>query len=307
MSDEGKTAFLFPGQGAQYTGMGKDFYEQIEVSRNIYEVAADVCGIDAAELCFTENEQLNITRYTQIAIFTTSLAILKAVERAGIRADVCAGLSLGEYNAVAAAGAMEEKSLFKLVQNRGVYMQEAYPQGGAMAAVLGLDDKKVEEVCEKTEGDVWVANYNCPGQIVITGELEAVKNAGVRLKEQGARRILPLKVSGPFHSPLLKKAAEQLAESLEVMTVKGFAMPYVSNVTADYVTNPGEVKKLLATQVVSPVRWQQSMERLIEDGVTTFVEIGPGKTLNGFMRKINRQARVYNVQKVEDLEQLKEI
>lgn len=301
-----KIAFLFPGQGAQYIGMGMDFYNEFEEAKAIYEKASAVVGMDMAALCFEENQQINITEYTQIAMITTELAILECVKNAGIKADVTAGLSLGEYGALVCAGAMSAEDCFALVRKRGLFMQEAYPVGGAMSAVLGMDAETIEKIVSETEGIVSVANYNCPGQIVITGEQSAVEAAGEKLKEAGAKRCLPLKVSGPFHSALLSGAGEKLAEELKDVEIRKPAIPYATNVTASYVTEADGVKDLLMRQVSSSVRWQQSIEMMIADGVDTFIEIGPGKTLSGFMKKINKDAVVYNVEKVEDLAKLKE-
>lgn len=297
-----KTAFIFPGQGAQYVGMGKDFYEAIPVCREMIDLAGEVTGLDMPALLFEENEELNITEYTQIAMLSVEVAILKALEAQGIKADVTAGLSLGEYAACVCAGVLSEKDAFLLVRKRGILMQEAVPSGGAMSAVMGTDAGLIEEICEKTEGIVSIANYNCPGQIVITGEKEAVERASEALKEAGARRIVPLKVSGPFHSAMLEEAGEALGEVLDTIEVKKPELPYVTNVTAQYVTKGEEVKPLLIKQVSSSVKWQQCVEAMIADGVDTFVEIGPGKTLSGFMRKINRNVTVMNVQNKEDFE-----
>ncbi len=300
----GKTAFIFPGQGAQYIGMGKDFYEQIPVSKEVFELASNVSGLDVAALCFEENDKINITEYTQIAMLAMEVAILKAIEERGYKPDVTAGLSLGEYGAITAAGVMSAEDVFKVVRKRGIYMQEAVPEGGAMVAVLGLDTAVIEEVCAKTEGVISIANYNCPGQIVITGESDAAERAVQALKEAGAKRCVPLNVSGPFHSCMLEDAGEKLGHVLNQATVCDIRIPYLSNVTADYVMDKEQVKPLLVRQVSSPVRWQQSVERMIADGVDIFVEIGPGKTLSGFMRKINKEVKTLNIEKVEDLEKL---
>ena len=297
-----KIAFVFPGQGAQYTGMAKDFYEKFPVSRGVFAEASKASGLDVEALCFEENENLNITEYTQIAMMAAEIAILRAVEEAGITSQVNAGLSLGEYGALVASGVMTEEDAFTVVRKRGILMQEAYPTGGAMSAVLGTDAELIEKICEETEGIVSVANYNCPGQIVITGEEKAVAAAGEALKAAGARRVIPLKVSGPFHCSLLKDAGEKLGQALEDVKIQKFAIPYVTNVTAQNVTEPDQVKNLLVKQVFSSVRWQQCVEQMISDGVDTFIEIGPGKTLTGFLKKINRNVKALHVEKVEDLE-----
>lgn len=296
----GKTVFMFPGQGAQYIGMGKDFYENIPVCKKIFEIASEVTGLDIAKLCFEENEQIHITEYTQIAMLTVEAAIFEALEVSGKKPQATAGLSLGEYGALIASKVLEPQDAFKVVRQRGIFMQEAVPTGGAMSAILGLDADVIEKVCENTKGLVSIANYNCPGQIVITGEEEAVALAGEACKEAGAKRAVPLKVSGPFHSQMLTGAGEKLGKVLEETKVQEFAIPYVANVTADYVTKTEDVKPLLIKQVSSSVRWQQSVERLIADGYDEFVEIGPGHTLTGFMRKINRDIKTVNIEKLED-------
>lgn len=299
-----KVAFVFPGQGAQYVGMGKDFYEQIPVSRKVYTIASEVTGLNLPGLCFKENEQIDITEYTQIAMLATEAAMLAALQEKGVKADVAAGLSLGEYGAILTVGAMSLEDVFRVVRQRGILMQKAVPTGGAMCAVLGMDGEKIAKICEETEGIVSVANYNCPGQIVITGEEGAVAAAAEKMKEAGARRCIPLKVSGPFHSEMLKGAGEKLAGVLVDVELKEFSMPYVTNVTADYVTDISEIKELLGRQVYSSVRWQQSVERMIADGVDTFIEIGPGRTLTGFLKKINKNVTGLHIEKVEELEEV---
>ncbi|MDD6811168.1 MAG: ACP S-malonyltransferase [Lachnospiraceae bacterium] len=303
----GKIAFMFPGQGAQYVGMGKDFYEQIPVCKEMFELAGKASGLDIEKLCFEENEQINITEYTQIAMLAAEVAMLKAIEEKGVKPDVTAGLSLGEYGALVASGVMTPEDVFKVVRKRGIYMQEAVPNGGAMVAILGLDTSVIEQVCEETPGMVTIANYNCPGQIVITGEEGAAQAAVEKLTAAGAKRCVTLKVSGPFHSPLLVGAGEKLAKELDNVTIQDIQIPYIANVTADYVTDKEQVKPLLEKQVSSSVKWQQTIEKMIADGVDTFVEIGPGKTLSGFMRKINKDMKVLNIEKVEDLEKLNEL
>lgn len=298
----GKVAFIFPGQGAQIAGMGKDFYENFQESREAFAQASEVTGLDIGKLCFEENQELDITEYTQIAILTTSIAILKAWETVGGKSDVCAGLSLGEYSALVASKTMQFMDACKVVRQRGILMQEAVPAGiGAMAAILALGKEKIEEVCLSIDG-VEIANYNCPGQIVISGKKASVEEACGKLKEAGAKRTILLNVSGPFHSSMLTEAGERLAAVLEPVILKEHKIPYVTNVTAEYIYGTEEVKALLKRQVYSSVKWQQSVEIMIENGVDTFIEIGPGKTLSAFIKKINRQVTVMNIEKVEDIE-----
>ena len=297
-----KIAFLYPGQGAQKAGMGADFYENSAIARVIYEKASEALELDMKALCFEENDKLDLTEYTQAALVTTCLAMTRVVEERGLKPDVTAGLSLGEYAAIAAAGGMEDMDAIRLVRKRGILMQNTVPAGeGAMCAVMAMDAEKIEQVIADIDG-VTIANYNCPGQIVITGEKEAVEKAAESLKEAGEKRTVMLNVSGPFHSPMLIPAGEKLKEELNQVEMKELNVPYVTNVTAEKIENISETKELLAKQVSSSVRWMQSMETLISDGVDTFVEIGPGRTLSGFMKKINRDVKVYNISKWEDVD-----
>lgn len=299
-----KIAFIFPGQGAQKAGMGKDFYENSKTAAEVIDRASELLGLDMKALCFEENDLLDQTEYTQAALVTVCMAMEKVLRERGLAPDVTAGLSLGEYCAIASAGGMSTENAITTVRKRGILMQNAVPGGqGAMAAVLGLDAGKIEEVLADRSG-VMIANYNCPGQIVITGWKEDVEQAADALKEAGAKRVLPLNVSGPFHSSLLEQAGEELGKELEQVDFSDLQIQYVTNVTAEYVTDITKTKELLARQVASSVRWQQSMELLIADGVDTFVEIGPGRTLAGFLRKINREVKVYNVGTWEDVDKV---
>lgn len=284
--------------------MGKDFYEQSEMARQVIDSASELLGIDMKELCFEENDRLDQTEYTQAALVTVCMAMEHVLRERGLKADVTAGLSLGEYCAIASAGGMSTEDAITTVRKRGILMQNAVPGGkGSMAAVLGLTGDVIENVIEGIDG-VSIANYNCPGQIVITGWKESVEKASEALKEAGAKRVLPLNVSGPFHSPMLKEAGEELGKVLENVKVTPLEIPYVTNVTAEYVKDIEDTKALLAKQVASSVRWQQSVENMIAQGVDTFVEIGPGKTLAGFMRKISRDVKVYNVGTWEDVDKV---
>ena len=299
-----KIAFMFPGQGAQTAGMGKDFYENSKTAAEVIDRASELLGLDMKALCFEENDLLDQTEYTQAALVTVCMAMEKVLRERGLAPDVTAGLSLGEYCAIASAGGMSTENAITTVRKRGILMQNAVPGGqGAMAAVLGLDAGKIEEVLADRSG-VMIANYNCPGQIVITGWKEDVEQAADALKEAGAKRVLLLNVSGPFHSSLLEQAGEELGKELKQVDFSDLQIPYVTNVTAEYVTDITKTKELLARQVASSVRWQQSMELLIADGVDTFVEIGPGRTLAGFLRKINREVKVYNVGTWEDVDKV---
>ena len=301
----GKTAFIFPGQGAQICGMGQDFYEHTDTGRKVFDRASELLGFSVPELCFTPNDRLDITEFTQAAMVTVSTAMLKVMEERGYHADVAAGLSLGEYCALEAANVMTVDDAILTVRRRGILMQEAVPPGtGGMSAVLGISAEKINEIVDKIE-NVQVANYNCPEQSVISGMLDAVSEAAERLKEAGARRVIPLNVSGPFHSCLLSEAGEKLGQFLEHVKVSDPVIPYVANVTAGYVTSKDEVKPLLVKQVSSSVRWQQSVEAMIAGGVDRFVEIGPGKTLAGFVKKISRDVAIVNIEKLDDLEKLK--
>lgn len=299
-----KIAFIYPGQGAQKAGMGADFYESCPSARELFDQASDALGLDMKALCFEENDKLDLTEYTQAALVTTTLAMTRVVEEHGIHADMTAGLSLGEYSAIAAAGGMTEIDAIRLVRKRGILMQNTVPAGeGAMCAVMAMDAAKIEEVTEPIDG-VTIANYNCPGQIVITGEKAGVEKAAEALMEAGAKRTVMLNVSGPFHSPMLKPAGEELMKELQEVSLSELKIPYVTNVTTEIISDISRTKELLKEQVSSPVRWMQSMEVMIADGVDTFIEIGPGRTLAGFMKKINKEVKVYNIAALSDIEKV---
>lgn len=304
----GKTAVIFPGQGAQYVGMAKDFYDSFEDSKKVFDEADDVLDIELKKICFEENDDINKTEYTQPAMVAAEVAIYEHLKNAGLKADVFAGLSLGEYSALVAAGAMTLADGIKTVRRRGILMQNEVPLGmGGMAAVIAMDADKIAEICENTPGKVQIANYNCPGQIVISGEAEAVKAASAALAEAGAKRVIPLNVSGPFHSQMLVPAGEKLYDFLQGVDVaEGFA-PYYCNADAEEITDAAKVKELLKRQAYSSVRWQQTIENMIADGVDTFIEVGPGKTLTGFMKKINREVKSINIATVDDLAKLEEL
>lgn len=296
-----KLAFIYPGQGAQKAGMGADFYENSSAARKLFDKAGEALDFDLKKLCFEEDERLHRTEFTQPAMVTTCLAMTRVLKEQGIRPDMTAGLSLGEYAAIAAAGAFEELDAIRLVRKRGILMEHAVPSGeGAMCAVLGMSGEAVEKEIREM-ADVTIANYNCPGQIVITGKTGAVKKAAEQLKAAGAKRTLLLNVSGPFHSPFLHTAGEELKKEIEKIQIHPLNIPYVANAAAVKVENEEEIGGLLSRGVYSPVRWQQSIEYMIADGVDTFIEIGPGKTLSGFMKKINPQVSMHHISSWEDV------
>ena len=306
-----KTAFVFPGQGSQKVGMLQDLYNAYPIVKQRFEEADEALGYSISKLCFEgPDTELVKTANTQPAILTASVACYEILKEQGFTPDIVGGHSLGEYSALVAAGVLNFKDAVYVVHKRGEYMQEAVPLGkGAMAAILALPREQVVEICEEVNasvGSVQAVNFNCPGQIVIAGETAAVETAAEKMKEAGAKRCVPLKVSGPFHSALLKTAGEQLAEELKSVKLSTPWIPYVSNVTADYVTDASQVAELLKQQVSSPVHFTQSVERMIADGVDTFIEIGPGKTLSSFVRKIDRNVKVYNIEKPEDLDRVME-
>jgi [acyl-carrier-protein] S-malonyltransferase len=306
----GKIAFIFAGQGAQYASMGKELAENITICREVYEEADKALGFEISKLCFEgAKEELDKTENTQPAIVTTSIACLKALEQRGIRPDVTAGLSLGEYSALVCSGALAFEDAVKLVRKRGRFMQEAVPAGvGTMAAVLGLTTEEVKSLCSESShaGIVEAANFNCPGQIVIGGEVEAVRFASEKAKELGAK-VMPLSVSAPFHTSMLKPAADKLQKELESVEFGKMNVPVITNVTGDYIKETGDIKDLLKRQVMSSVLWENTIRKMIEDGVDTFIEIGPGKVLSGFIKKVDRKVKVANVEDLKSLEKALEV
>lgn len=301
------TAFLFAGQGSQIVGMAKDFYDHCPESRELMDSLT--CDYDIKKLCFEgPQETLNDTAYAQSSIVAASLTILEAIKTKGIQGDVCAGLSLGEYSALCYAGTMDAQSAIDIVRQRGILMANALPAGTTgMSAVLGLSAEKIEEVCKEIQSKglvLEIANYNCPGQIVVTGQKEALEQAEALLMEKGARRVLPLSVSGAFHSSLLQNASLELEKVLQQSKLSLPKIPVYHNISGDKenVSSTNDLIEILKQQICHSVRFEQTIRNMIRDGVDTFVEIGPGKTLSGFVRKVDRSVKVYTINTVKDLE-----
>lgn len=303
----GKIAFVFPGQGSQYVGMGQEIFRNYSQAKTVFLKADQKLGYSLSDLCFNgPEEKLKLTIHTQPALLTTSIACFELIKEAGIKPDYVAGHSLGEYSALVAAEALDFSDAVWLVQERGKFMQEAVPPGeGAMAAVLGLDIEKVEELCHNASdmGIVEPANFNCPGQIVIAGQTDAVEKAVSLAKSYGAKRAILLQVSGPFHSSLLKSAGLKLQDILKTAEIKDPQIPVVVNVSAQVVTKAQKIRECLVEQVSNSVKWEQSIKKMIAEEVTTFVEIGAGKVLTGLIKKIDRDVKIFNIEDSSSLQE----
>ncbi len=303
-----KTAFVFPGQGSQTVGMCKEFYDNYACAKKVFEEADEALGFSIAKMCFEGPEdQLRLTMNTQPAILTCSIAVLAVLRENGLNCQIAGGHSLGEYSALVAADSLSLADAVRSVRKRGQFMQEAVPVGeGAMAAVMGLEPETIDAICRKVEAEcgeaVQAVNFNCPGQVVIAGAADAVAKAIDALKEAGARRAVSLPVSAPFHSTLMRPAAARLKEVLDEVEFHDAKFPVVANVTAKPVTKAEEIRSLLVQQAASPVKWEMSMRYMLGEGFDTFVEVGPGKVLTGFTRKIDRTANALNVEDMDSLE-----
>lgn len=304
-----KIGFLFPGQGAQYVGMGKDLYEEYEIVRKVYNKVKDLTGVDIARISFEGPEELlNETKYTQLAILTNSLAILEILKQNNITSEISAGLSLGEYTALINSGVLSFEEGVKLVQKRGEYMQELLPDGDwQMAAIMGLTEEQVENVCKNVKsGFVVPANYNCIGQIVISGEKKAIEEAENIAKEMGAKKVRALKTAGPFHTEKLIKSSNALRKELEKININKFETKVIKNIDGKFYENTDDIKEILAKHIINPVRFSKTIENMLNNGIDTFIEIGPGKTLSGFVKKTptEKQINIFNISNVENLKEI---
>lgn len=301
----GKIAFVFPGQGAQYAGMGKELYENLECCRRVFDTADKELGFSISEICFGEDENLlSKTEITQPAIVTMSIAALQALKANNINCDMVGGLSLGEYSALVCSGAMSFEDAVKIVRKRGQFMQDAVEEGkGTVAAIIGLDKTDIDLIIEEASkhGIIEISNMNCPKQIVIGGEVKAVEEAMKLANERGAKRALKLKVSSPFHTSMLEPAAIKLKDELINIDINNPKIPLIANITGDFVSEEDNLVQMLSKQVMSTTLWEKSMRKMIENGVDTFIEIGPGRVLSGFVKKIDRKLKVFNVENMESL------
>lgn len=303
-----KIGFLFPGQGSQSVGMGKDIYEEYEEARRIYDEVQNITGIDIAKISFEgEEETLNQTKYTQLAILTESLAILEILKQNGIKTEISAGLSLGEYSALINSNALSFEEGVKIVKKRGEYMQNLLPKGEwQMAAIMGLSDEKVEEVCKKVKtGFVVPANYNTEGQVAISGEKQGIEEAEKIAKEMGAKKVRVLKTAGPFHTEKLKESADALRKELENITINKFETKVIKNIDGEFYRDTDNVKDILASHIINPVRFSKTIRTMLDNGIDTFIEIGPGKTLSGFVKRtpIDKEVKILNINDVQTLKE----
>lgn len=301
-----KIAFLFPGQGAQEIGMGKDIYENFEEARNMYKYVQDITKMDVAKMTFEGDEtELNKTNNTQICILTMSLAILEILKKHNIEANISTGLSLGEYTALIYSGYIDLKEGIELVKKRGELMQNLVPAGKwSMAAIMGLENNKVEEICNSVKsGFVTPANYNYVGQIVISGEEKAVEEAMEKAKEAGCKKAVPLKTSGPFHTVKLEKASEELGKELEKININNSEKQVIKNIDGKPYTEQDDIKEILKKHIISPVHFDKAIDTMLKMGINTFIEIGPGKTLSGFIKRTNKEVKVLNINNLTSLEE----
>lgn len=299
-----KIGFLFPGQGAQTVGMGKDLYDNFEGYRNVYNKVKEITGVDVADITFNKEEELNQTKNTQICILTMSLAILELLKKENIESEISSGLSLGEYSALINSGAISFEDGVKIIKKRGELMQEFCPEGDwSMVAILGLDEEKVNEICKNIRsGFIAPANYNCPGQIVISGEKKAIEEAIEKAKETGAKKAVELKTSGPFHTEMLKEAAEKLREELENIDIHQFKTTVIKNIDGKEYSNEDNIKDILSKHITNPVRFEQGIKTMLDKGVDTFIEVGPSKSLSGFVKRSSRDVKILNINDITSFE-----